>query len=166
MAAGPRISIVGAGVIGLSTALRLCREVPDCQVTVLADSFLADTTSNGAAGLWEPYKLGSTPIELANAWAEETFHHLRVSLLHALDPCTAPPSVLTDHFPQPLSMLDYHLAKLACPSRSERTRCHDHCAAGISIIVHRHLANGHGCFGNHMCKCMCQIGWAKICASS
>ena len=74
-----RVCVVGAGVIGLSTALRLCQEVKGVQVTVVADTFLADTTSSGAAGLWEPYKLGSTPAELIQAWAGETYQYLQVS---------------------------------------------------------------------------------------
>ena len=74
------IFVVGAGVIGLSTALRLCQEVQGAQVTVIADTFLADTTSNGAAGLWEPYKLGWTPSNLVNDWGAETFRHLQARL--------------------------------------------------------------------------------------
>ncbi|KAK9806033.1 hypothetical protein WJX73_007439 [Symbiochloris irregularis] len=72
-----KICVVGAGVIGLSTALRLCQEIQNVKVTILADKFLSDTTSDGAAGLWEPYKLGSTPEHLVNSWAEETFLHFR-----------------------------------------------------------------------------------------
>lgn len=86
-----KVCIVGAGVIGLSTALRLCHELDHVRVTVLADKFLSDTTSDGAAGLWEPYKLGSTPQHLVNAWAEETFLHFRVSrvLFKTYDPSLA-----------------------------------------------------------------------------
>jgi hypothetical protein len=32
---------------------------PGASVTVAAERFLQDTTSHGAAGLWEPYKLGA-----------------------------------------------------------------------------------------------------------
>ena len=65
---------MGAGVIGLSTALRIRQSQPGVEVCVLASSFDVDTTSDGAAGLWEPYKLGDTPIDRINGWAAETYH--------------------------------------------------------------------------------------------
>ena len=76
-----RVAVVGGGVIGLSTALRLAekgRESRDCElsVAVLARGFGPETTSGGAGGLWEPYKLGDTPPELVNRWAAETLAHL------------------------------------------------------------------------------------------
>ncbi len=41
------ICVLGAGVIGLTTAVRLSREVPGARVTVLADRFGGDTTTSG-----------------------------------------------------------------------------------------------------------------------
>ena len=76
------ICVVGAGVIGLSTALRLRQELPHASVTIIAEHFLADTTSDGAAGLWEPYKLEDTPIEASNAWASTTYKYLKASSDH------------------------------------------------------------------------------------
>ena len=60
-----RICVVGAGVIGLSTAVRLLEDWPpgSCHVTVMADAFNEDTTSDGAFGYWEPYLVGDTPQE-------------------------------------------------------------------------------------------------------
>ncbi|KAK9806988.1 hypothetical protein WJX72_009635 [[Myrmecia] bisecta] len=72
-----KVGVLGAGVIGLSTALRLCQEVPGIDVTVIAEHFGSATTSDGAGGLWEPYKLGDTPGELINRWGGETFQHLQ-----------------------------------------------------------------------------------------
>ena len=46
------VAVVGAGAIGLSAALRIQEQIPDAQVTVLADKFDASTTSDGAAGLF------------------------------------------------------------------------------------------------------------------
>ena len=43
--------VVGAGVIGLSTAVVLAEALPLCRVTVVADRFSPDTTSDGAAGI-------------------------------------------------------------------------------------------------------------------
>ncbi|XP_071962329.1 D-aspartate oxidase-like [Antedon mediterranea] len=48
---GKRVCVVGAGVIGLSTAVRLLDVAPSLQVTVVADLFTPFTTSDGAAGV-------------------------------------------------------------------------------------------------------------------
>ena len=89
-----RVAVVGGGVIGLSTALRLAEEAKKekfgggsgggsgggggggLSVSVLARGFGPDTTSSGAGGLWEPYKLGETPSELVNRWSAETLEFL------------------------------------------------------------------------------------------
>ena len=76
----PDIVVLGAGVIGLTSALRLCDELPTANVTVIAETFENETTSAGAAGLWEPYKLSDTPPELIRRWGKETFEHLQVLL--------------------------------------------------------------------------------------
>lgn len=58
-AAAMRVAVIGAGVIGLSTALciheRFQPLVPCLQLEVYADRFTPHTTSDGAAGLWQPY---------------------------------------------------------------------------------------------------------------
>ena len=48
------VCIVGAGVVGLSTALRLTETGAPMDITIIADKFLDETTSHGAGGLWEP----------------------------------------------------------------------------------------------------------------
>ncbi|OXB62155.1 hypothetical protein ASZ78_015337 [Callipepla squamata] len=54
-----RVAVIGAGVIGLSTALcihdRFHALLPQLQLEVYADRFTPHTTSDGAAGLWQPY---------------------------------------------------------------------------------------------------------------
>jgi hypothetical protein len=60
----PRICVLGAGVVGLTTALRLLQRFPEAHLTVYADKFGRDTTTAGAAGVWQPYKLSETPTEL------------------------------------------------------------------------------------------------------
>jgi hypothetical protein len=62
----PNICVVGAGVIGLTSALRILQQVPRAKVTVVAERFGIDTTTAGAAGIWQPYKLSDTPEELTN----------------------------------------------------------------------------------------------------
>lgn len=50
----PSIAVVGAGVVGLTTATLLQDALPGTPVTLLADKFLQDTTSDGAAGIYRP----------------------------------------------------------------------------------------------------------------
>lgn len=71
-----RIAVVGAGVIGLSTALCISQLVPRCSVTVLSDRFTPDTTSNVAAGMLIPHTYPDTPVPTQKRWFRETFQHL------------------------------------------------------------------------------------------
>uniref|UniRef100_A0A182LYE1 FAD dependent oxidoreductase domain-containing protein n=1 Tax=Anopheles culicifacies TaxID=139723 RepID=A0A182LYE1_9DIPT len=57
------ICVVGAGVVGLTTALELQREMRNANVTVLADRFEQDTCSDVAAGLFRPGTSFSGPTE-------------------------------------------------------------------------------------------------------
>lgn len=50
------IAVVGAGVIGLSTAMCISQLVPRSSITVISDKFTPDTTSNVAAGMLIPHK--------------------------------------------------------------------------------------------------------------
>lgn len=54
-----RMVVIGAGVIGLSTALciheRYCSVLQSLEVMVYADRFTPLTTTDVAAGLWQPY---------------------------------------------------------------------------------------------------------------
>ena len=53
-----RIGVLGAGVIGLSTATRIQQCLPNADVTIIADKFLTETTSHGAGGIFLPtYKV-------------------------------------------------------------------------------------------------------------
>lgn len=46
--------VLGAGVVGITTGLELQKQFPGAKVTILADKFDKDTTSDGAAGLFRP----------------------------------------------------------------------------------------------------------------
>lgn len=48
------VAVVGAGIIGVNTALEVQRRFPDYDVTVIADKFNGETLSDGAAGLFRP----------------------------------------------------------------------------------------------------------------
>jgi D-amino-acid oxidase len=73
----PRVLIIGAGVIGLTTALCLRRR--GFPVTVIADRFSPDLTSNVAGALWEwpPAVCGShedpASLERSKRWASESY---------------------------------------------------------------------------------------------
>lgn len=49
-----RIAVVGAGIVGLTTALELQDEYRNAEITVLAKDFYEDTTSYIAAGIFRP----------------------------------------------------------------------------------------------------------------
>ena len=49
-----RIAVVGAGVVGLSTAVRIQQLHAPVSVTIIADRFTTETTSHGAAGIFRP----------------------------------------------------------------------------------------------------------------
>lgn len=61
--ASPRVAVIGGGVIGLTTALRVHERFPAAQVTIIAEKLATETTSEGAAGLWKPYAITGTPSE-------------------------------------------------------------------------------------------------------
>ncbi|NXJ03931.1 OXDA oxidase, partial [Odontophorus gujanensis] len=74
-----RVAVIGAGVIGLSTALcihdRFHALLPRLQLEVYADRFTPHTTSDGAAGLWQPYVSDHGNLQ-ETLWNKETFEHL------------------------------------------------------------------------------------------
>ena len=57
------VCVIGAGIIGLSTALNVQEMLEDVTVTIVAEHVTPHTTSDVAAGIWEPYLLGDTPEE-------------------------------------------------------------------------------------------------------
>ena len=48
------IVVVGAGAVGLATALQLQTALPRSNVTIIADKFGRETTSDGAGGIFLP----------------------------------------------------------------------------------------------------------------
>lgn len=51
----PRIAVIGAGLIGLSTAVCISETIPTCSVTIISDEFTPNTTSDVAAGMLIPH---------------------------------------------------------------------------------------------------------------
>jgi len=66
------ISIIGAGVSGLSTGIRLLEAGHD--VTIFTEITTPDTVSDTAAAWWYPFL--AEPLEKTNRWSVETFHEL------------------------------------------------------------------------------------------
>jgi len=59
-----RVCVIGAGIIGLSTAYRLKEAVPDVDITIVAEEFSPNTTGDGSAGFWRPFLLTGMSDEL------------------------------------------------------------------------------------------------------
>jgi len=71
--AGTRIAVVGAGVSGLSCAVRLLEAGAD--VTVIARELSPANTSDVAAAFWYPYRAG--PRDKVMQWGAATYARLR-----------------------------------------------------------------------------------------
>lgn len=65
---GPRVTVVGAGVVGLSSAIRLAEA--GHQVDVLARELPLETTSATAGGLWMPFL--AEPAAAVARWSRAT----------------------------------------------------------------------------------------------
>lgn len=59
-----KVAVVGAGIMGLSTAYYLKILDPSMEVTILSKTASPHTCTDVAAGLWEPFLMRDTPIEL------------------------------------------------------------------------------------------------------
>jgi len=67
-----KVAVVGAGIIGLSTALEIQEQLANVQVSLISEKFSPDTTADGAAGIFGLYLLGSTNPERQVRWAKKT----------------------------------------------------------------------------------------------
>ncbi|XP_074043445.1 D-aspartate oxidase-like isoform X2 [Macrotis lagotis] len=71
-----RVAVIGAGVIGLSTAVCISESIPQCSIDVISDKFTPDTTSDVAAGILIPHVYPENPVHLQKQWFQETFDRL------------------------------------------------------------------------------------------
>lgn len=58
-----RVAVVGAGVIGMTSAFAVKSSFPQFEVQIFSDKFSPATTGDGSAGIWSPYLLGNTPSD-------------------------------------------------------------------------------------------------------
>lgn len=57
-----KVAVIGAGVIGLSSAVAVAEHYGNnVDITLIAEEVTPNTTGDGSAGLWSPYILGNTP---------------------------------------------------------------------------------------------------------
>ncbi|KAJ0175306.1 hypothetical protein K1T71_009447 [Dendrolimus kikuchii] len=91
-----RVAIIGAGINGLSCALRIKKKYSNFEVVVISDKFSPDTTGDGSGGLWYPYLVGSTPEQKIAKWGCETYRFLHQLWLEGgHDVCLMPVYVLS-----------------------------------------------------------------------
>ncbi|XP_071484104.1 D-aspartate oxidase-like [Diadema antillarum] len=72
-----RVCVVGAGVIGLASAVNIVENIPGVAVTVVAEKFSSpDITSCVSGGLWHGRdSIGGTPRDRLIKWSRETWNH-------------------------------------------------------------------------------------------
>ena len=76
----PRVAVIGAGVIGLSVGVCLAETYGEqLDLTIMAEKFTPDTTSDGAGGIIEPYTVGFSGQAARDLkrWTTETFQYLK-----------------------------------------------------------------------------------------
>uniref|UniRef100_A0A914XCA6 FAD dependent oxidoreductase domain-containing protein n=1 Tax=Plectus sambesii TaxID=2011161 RepID=A0A914XCA6_9BILA len=70
------VCVVGAGIIGLSTACILQEAEPRAQITLIAEKFSPDVTSDIAAGIIRPYADADPRKELMIKWVANTYERV------------------------------------------------------------------------------------------
>ena len=68
-----RVTVLGAGIIGATSAFRVKHRFPECEVRVLAEELSPHTTSDIAAGYWEPHLDPDTDPALVTSWSGQTY---------------------------------------------------------------------------------------------
>jgi D-amino-acid oxidase len=78
-----RVAVVGSGVIGLTSAIRLLEA--GWKVTVISDGTTPFTTSDGSAAIWFPFL--AQPLDKVTAWSKISYEVLckQVSLPNAVE---------------------------------------------------------------------------------
>lgn len=71
------VVVIGAGVVGLSTAINIQRLVPSCSVTIVAEDVIDGTASVGAGAIFRPTAeyLPGVDIQKARQWIRDGWEH-------------------------------------------------------------------------------------------
>ncbi|CAN7999854.1 unnamed protein product [Ixodes hexagonus] len=69
-----KVAVVGAGVIGMTTAARVLETVAHVDVTVVAEHFTPHTTGDVAAGFFKPYTISGVSDEKLREWCVESYN--------------------------------------------------------------------------------------------
>ncbi|EDV59135.1 D-aspartate oxidase [Drosophila erecta] len=77
----PNIAVIGAGVNGVASAIRLLEHYVQearrpIRVTIISEDFTPNTTGDGSAGLWGPYLLGGTSQSKVHKWSRSMHRFL------------------------------------------------------------------------------------------
>lgn len=70
-----RVCVIGAGVVGLSTAVCIQQSIPESIVTVFADKFGDETLSSGAGGLFRPEISIDFDTNKLRKWCRDSMDH-------------------------------------------------------------------------------------------
>lgn len=71
-----KIGVVGAGVIGVTTAIELQKRFRNAKIEIIADKFYDDTVSHVAAGIFRPGTSFSGPTEeITQKWLEDSYFY-------------------------------------------------------------------------------------------
>ncbi|XP_061198035.1 D-aspartate oxidase-like [Saccostrea echinata] len=71
------VIVIGAGVVGLSTAINIQRLLPSCHVTIVAEHIIEGTTSFGAGAIFRPTAdyIPGVNLEKAKKWTRDGWDH-------------------------------------------------------------------------------------------
>lgn len=73
-----KICVIGAGIVGLTTASEIQQTLPNCELTIIANKFNSDTTSDGAAGLFLPVCTFRGPTkEITREWIKYSYEYYK-----------------------------------------------------------------------------------------
>lgn len=71
-----RVGVLGAGVVGVTTATELQTQFPTASITIIADKFNTETTSDVAAGIFRPSQSFSGPTpEITSQWIKDSYDY-------------------------------------------------------------------------------------------
>lgn len=71
-----RVVVIGGGAVGFSTAVCIAETLLSSFVTLVAEKFSPDTTSDVAAGILFTSNFPDVPLERQKRWLQDSFDHL------------------------------------------------------------------------------------------